>query len=95
MPKKKKNTNYEERIHQSDLNDHEYADIERIPNFSEGDFTKVSSDSEIIDPYHTVRGENYEETSTSQDEKDHEYTELKMVQISLPRKTTDKRPSDS
>lgn len=81
MQKKKGNTDYEERIHQSDLRDHEYAGIEHISNFSNDDLTKVSSVSENINPHNTVRDGHYEETSTSPNENDHEYAELKMVQM--------------
>lgn len=91
LQKKKGNTDYEERIHQSDLRDHEYAGIEHISNFSNDDLTKVSSVSENINPHNSVRDGHYEETSTSPNENDHEYAELKMVQMSLPRETTEKR----
>lgn len=91
LQKKKGNTDYQERIHQSDLRDHEYAGIEHISNFSNDDLTKVSSVSENINPHNTVRDGHYEETSTSPNENDHEYAELKMVQMSLPRETTEKR----
>lgn len=91
LQKKKGNTDYEERIHQSDLRDHEYAGIEHISNLSDDDLTKVSSVSENINPHNTVRDGHYEETSTSPNENDHEYAELKMVHMSLPRETTEKR----
>lgn len=91
MQKKKVNTDYEKRIHQSDLEDHEYAGIEHISNLSDDDLTKVSSVSENINPHNTVRDGHYEETSTSPNENDHEYAELKMVHMSLPRETTEKR----
>lgn len=79
MPKKRGNADSEERSHQSDIEDHEYAGIKHISCVSDGDSTKVFPVYENINLHNTVMDGHYEETSSSLNENDHEYTELKMI----------------